>query len=115
MSKQRAKGTRGENEIRDFLRPVFPGVERTGSDHSTPWGAADLRETGQYAIEVKAWKDQMAAIREGWPQALRNAAYSGHIPVLVAKTPRKSTAEAVVLMRLGGWRDLIRRAEGRAQ
>lgn len=110
LSKHKAKGTRGENQVRDFLRPVFPQVERTGSDHSTEWGGCDLRETGRYGIEVKKWKDEFQAIRSKWFQALRNAGWIDKVPVLVALRHGRNEREGLVVMRLEDWRDLVHRA-----
>lgn len=112
MSRQRDKGTRGEREVRDFLRPVFPDVERTGSDHSTLWGPHDLRETGAWGVEVKKWKDWNAAIRAGWPQVERNAAWTDNArPMLIVLRHRKPTGRGLVVCRLEDMRREIRDAE----
>lgn len=111
MSKQRAKGTRGENQVRDYMRPAWPGVERTGSDHSTAWGPHDLRETGRWGIEVKKWADTMAAIREGLPQVERNAAWTEHAPGLVVLRHRMPVGKALVICRLEDFRHEVQNAE----
>lgn len=97
--------------MRDYLRTAFPDVERTGSDFSTPWGACDLRETGRWGIEVKNWKDTMAAIREGVPQVERNAAWKEHAPALVALRYRKPVHQALVVCRLEDFVYEVRDAE----
>ncbi len=108
---RRAKGTRGENQARDYLRFVWGDVERTGSDHSTAWGPHDLRNTREWGIEVKKWKDWNAAIREGWPQVERNAAYTDHWPMLIALRHRKPIGKALVVATLEDMRYALRSHE----
>lgn len=110
MSKARSKGTRFETAVRGFLSDVWHRVERTAFDHSTAWGSADLKNTGRFSVECKNWKEHLKAIGTGWPQAVRNAAYAGKIPILVVSWPRRNIGDSVVVMRLEDWKELTKHA-----
>lgn len=102
MSKQRAKGTRGENEVRDYLREWFPEVER--EDFSSPLG--DLKGTPA-TIEVKS----RATIEPSTflAQVNRADAKTGRgMPVVVCKRPRRPIAEAFAFTDLQHMARLLR-------
>lgn len=111
MSRQRKKGTVGENQVRDYMRFVWSDVERTGSDHSSPWGSADFRNTREWSVETKKHKDWKAAIRVGWPQAERNAAFTGHWPMLIVQRHRMPVGRSLVIANLEDMRHALRSHE----
>jgi len=113
MSKERAKGTRGENGHLKLLRIPFPEAERSGSNHYTPWGPADFINTGTFAIEAKNWSDPYKAIRRGWPQATSNAKKVDLEPILLVTMPHKRASEGLFVVREEmGIRLLARYVEG---
>ena len=113
MSASKAKGRVGENRVAAFMGAVWPGVTRTGSNHSTEWGACDLRNTRQWGVEVKRWANEFSAVNQAnWDQALRNAGYADKLPMLISLRHGRNVKDALVVCTLEDMRELLRKVQG---
>lgn len=108
MSANKAKGTRWEVAVRDYLksrginayRPAQEGFRDTG----------DLHGVDPFAVQCKDWRDVTSAIREGLDGAQKQAANSGQpFGVAVVKRARKPVSEAYVVLRLEDFATLVER------
>lgn len=108
MSANKAKGTRWEGAVRDFLnakgfnvyRPAQEGFQDTGDLHGLPL----------FAVQCKDWRDVTGAVREGLDGAQRQARHAGKpYGVNVVKRARKPVGEAYAVLRLEDFADLLAR------
>jgi hypothetical protein len=94
----RSKGTRWESQWLPFLRLLWPDASRTGSDHSTEWGSADYKQTGNEVWEAKNWSDPIKAIGKGWPQIRKIASCTYKTPYLAVNMPHKSIRDTLIVI-----------------
>ena len=96
MSRNKAKGTKWEGDVRDFLnrfarfgrgklwevyRPAQEGFRDTGDLHGLPF----------FAVQCKDWRDVTGAVREGTDGSLKQAENAGvPLAVNVVKRARKN-------------------------
>ncbi|MEV0823884.1 hypothetical protein [Nonomuraea rubra] len=102
-SPSKAKGTRWEREVADYLAEAIPGVDRIGSrdfgagDLSVPWPIPHECKA-ERQITLSEYVKQLKGIQE------RLNAPAG---VVVVKAPRKPVSEAYVVMTLEQWRSIL--------
>lgn len=102
------KGRDFENDNSEFLRPIFPDVQRTGSARV---GNGDLENTGDYCIEVKNRRELRLS---AWITQVEQAAarIGARFPVVIAKRKMHGVDKAYVVMSNETFRRLVARAEG---
>ena len=104
MNPSKAKGTRFEREVADYLAEVIPGVDRKalhgGADHG------DIANVPGWALECKATKalDLGGAIDEARVEAKNS---KSQWFAAIVKRRHKGTAEAYVVMTLEQYRRLV--------
>lgn len=108
MSAAKAKGTRWETSVRDFLnatlfslvkiyRPAQEGFRDVGDLHGLPG----------FVIQCKDWRDWQSAIREGLDGAVTQAGNAGETyGIAVVKRARKPVGDAYVVMRLSDFAEM---------
>lgn len=110
MSANKAKGTRWERDVRDYLnrsgfdvyRPAPEGFRDTGDLHGLPL----------FAVQCKDWRDVTGAIREGLDGARVQAANRGEpYGVAVVKRARKPVSRAYAVLDLETFVDLLHRLQ----
>lgn len=87
----RAKGSTWERECAEYLRPVFPQVER-----APRWGAndkGDLTGTGIFTVEAKNCKAITLSTFMDEAKVEANNVGPGQIPVVFIKRKGKGVAE----------------------
>lgn len=103
-NRAKQKGTAWEGRVRDYLRPVFPYIDRRAQAGADDKG--DFINTGPWCIEAKNHKRLDLA---GWvDQAVKEAGNAGALfPVVVF--PRKSHVidKCYALMPMWALRDLM--------
>lgn len=106
MSRNKAKGTKWEGQVRDLLnvfgrfgrgklwevyRPAQEGFRDTGDLHGLPY----------FAVQCKDWRDVTGAVREGTDGALKQAKHAGKpLGVNVVKRARKNVRLGYAVMTL---------------
>ena len=100
------KGSTWERECAEYLRPVFPQVER-----APRWGAndkGDLVGTGVFTVEAKNTKT--LALSTFLDEAIVEAANvgPGQIPVVFIKRRGKGVAEGYAVFRISDARRMMR-------
>lgn len=109
MSRNKAKGTRWEVAVRDYLnaapngninayRPAQEGFRDTGDLHGVPF----------FAVQCKDWREVMSAIREGL-DGVQKQKVNAQRPfgVNIVKRARKPVADGYVVMTLADFRRLV--------
>jgi len=103
----KAKGTRFESDVVDFLRKE--GL--TDARRVVQTGRLDSGDihVGGWALQAKAWKSLTDALREGVDGAMRQHAVAG-LPwgAAVIKRPRKNVKEAYVVLPLKHFARLLK-------
>lgn len=104
---QKAKGTRWERDVVEFLKgaglkvykPRQEGFRDVGDIHCPP-----------FALQAKDWKDVVSALREGLSGAVLQAVHAD-LPfgAAVVKRARKPVGEAYFLLRLEDGARLMKR------
>jgi hypothetical protein len=104
MNRPKIAGTRFERAVCDYLEPRFPHVERQCLRGNRDRG--DLLGIVGWALELKAEKklDPTTALKEA-EVAARNSGAAWHAAIL--KRPRRGIGDALVVMTLDQWADLI--------
>jgi hypothetical protein len=111
VSANKAKGTRWEVQVRDYLnsrgfdtyRPAQEGFRDTGDLHGLPL----------FAVQCKDWRDVTGAIREGIDGARVQAGNRGEpFGVAIVKRARKPVAEAYAVLRLEDFASLVQGLDG---
>lgn len=104
MNRPKIAGTRFERAVCTYLEPWFPHIERQCLRGSKDRG--DLLGVPGWSLELKAEKrlDPTTALREA-QTAAGNSGASWHAAIL--KRPRKPIGEALVVMTLTQWANLI--------
>lgn len=119
-SPQKAKGTRWESAVTDFLRaaglraykPRQEGLDDVGDIHAGP-----------AVVQAKDWRSWESAIREGLDGAVRQAAAwdarlrgagAPSMPVAVVKRARRPVGDSYAVLRLSDLALLLRAAEAAA-
>lgn len=103
------KGTEWESRCRDYLRDLYPLVER-----SPAWGAGDkgdLTGTGMFTVECKATKsiDLAGFVDEAVTEA-RNVGPL-QLPVALVKRRNKSVHDGYAVMPMWAWKRLVQLIE----
>ncbi|MEU4580011.1 hypothetical protein [Nonomuraea sp. NPDC023979] len=102
-SPSKAKGTRWEREVADYLAETIPGVDRIGSrdfgsgDLAVPWPIPHECKN-ERKITLSEYAKQLKAIK---------ARLNAPAGVMVVKAPRKPVSEAYVVMTLEEWRRIL--------
>jgi len=109
VNRPRVAGTRFESAVVAFLEPWFPHVERRALHGKLDRG--DLLGVVGWALELKAERalDPSAALREA-EVAARNSGATWCAAIL--KRRSKPVGEALVVMTLRQWADLVAFADG---
>lgn len=103
----KAKGTRWESQLRDYMnasgfdtyRPAQAGFADTGDIHGLPF----------FTVQAKDWKDTTSALRVGTDGARKQALNAG-MPygVNVVKRARKPIGDAYAVMAFDDFLRLVR-------
>lgn len=108
MSRNKAKGTRWEVSVRDYLnadgvpwevyRPAQEGFKDTGDLHGLPY----------FAVQCKDWRDVTSAVREGTEGVQKQKAHYGRpLGVNVVKRARANVSRAYAVLTLEDFRTLV--------
>lgn len=99
MSAQKAKGTRFETAVRDYLREHGLPAYRPAQEGFRDVG--DIHGVSPFVVQCKDWRDVTGALREGVTGAQVQAANAGEeFGVAVIKRARKPVGDAYVAMTL---------------
>ena len=93
MSKQRAKGTGYEVDVRDWLKPIFPDIER--APFSSPHG-----DFVNFPIVLEAKNQKSITLAEWIDQAERSGTRVGLPYAVVHKRIRKNVSKSYVSLPL---------------
>lgn len=105
------KGTRWETAITRFLQDAGLFAYKPRQEGHRDIG--DIHVGGAFVIQAKAYKDILAALRDGVEGAAVQKLHA-RMPfgVAVVKRPRKPIADAYVVLRLADFPDLVRAVQG---
>lgn len=102
----KAKGTRWETAVVDFLRASGIRAYRPAQEGYRDVG--DIHGVSPFVIQCKDWRDVLAALREGVDGAQLQARNAGETyGVAVVKRARKPAGEAYAVLRLEDLATLI--------
>lgn len=106
----RDRGKRGELEVAEILRPIFPEVRtrRAGGESAEDTRGSDLVGAEPYVIQVK--RRERLNVVEAWNEAAQNA--KGAVPLLVF---RRDRGPWLVTMSLAEWMELERARQALAR
>jgi hypothetical protein len=96
-----ARGKRGELEVAELLRPLFPEVRtrRAGGESARDTRGSDLVGTAPYVCQIK--RRERLNVVEAWNEAAQNA--NGAVPLLIH---RRDHSPWLVTMSLEEWMEL---------
>lgn len=98
----KAKGTRGENELREYLTAAGYPAHRNDQRYEGGYNNPDLSAQGLEHLHIECKRREKLNIYEAMQQAQRDAA--GRTPVVVH---RKNRTEWLITMRLKDYLSMI--------
>ena len=100
----KAKGTRGENELREYLTAAGYPAHRNDQRYEGGYNKPDITAQGLEHLHIECKRVEKLNITDAMQQAQRDAA--GRTPVVIH---RKNRAEWLITMRLMDYLGMIRR------
>ena len=108
MSAAKQRGTKWESAVRDYLNGLPFGFKVYRPAQSGFNDLGDLHGLEPFTLQLKDWRETMAAIREGLDGAQTQRDNAGtRWGVAIVKRARKPTADAYVVMRLEDFAEVV--------
>lgn len=102
----KAKGTRFEVAVRDYLKERGINAYRPAQEGFKDVG--DIGGVSPFAVQCKDYRNLADALRDGVDGVQVQKGHAGEpLGVAVIKRPRKGVAEAYVVMRLADFADVV--------